>query len=418
MAGSRFGLYFLDKILNISDNNSTSSDVNNTFQSYRVKDIILDDTHPKFKQYGGWNGIGTIEFEAITVNSGGENIKLPVATPLLPYLKNYPLVNEIVLVFRLVSRNIDQADDSTSFYYLNPLSLWNHPHHNAYPNIIHSTQIPEYQQKDYQDIEGGSVRRVTDDSTEIKLNSPKTGGTFVEKTNIHPILPYAGDIIMEGRFGNSIRLGNTSKSKGVIKNNWSGGDSKNGDPITIIRNGQPSNSTEEGWIPLSENINKDLGSIFLTSTQNIPLSTDINSFPAISSDQPATLGAYNKNQIILNSGRLVFNTNSDHLILNSKKSTAISSIEDIGLYSKNGNINVQANLVKLGGTNANQSLILGDNFIDDFKFLLESLNTLCKSIAKETTLGFTPSQAFETSSDIEEILNNLDSFLSKTTKTI
>jgi hypothetical protein len=414
---SRFGLYFLDSILNVIDDTFSPSDNNSSFQSYRVKDIILDNTHPKFKQYGGWNGIGTIEFEAITVNSGGD-IKNPIATPLIPYLKNYPLVNEIVLIFRLASRNIDQADDSTSFYYLNPLSLWNHPHHNAYPNIIHSTQIPDSQQKDYQDIEGGSVRRVTDNSTEINLNPPKIGGTFIEKTNIHPILPYAGDIIMEGRFGNSIRLGNTSKSKGSVKNNWSGGDSKNGDPITIIRNGQPEDSTEEGWIPLSENINKDLGSIFLTSTQNIPLNTDINSFPAISSETPNTIGTYNKNQIILSSGRLVLNTNSDHLILNSKKSTSISSIEDIGLYSKKGNINLQSDLIKLGSTDANQSLILGDSFIKDFDFLLQSLSILCDSLTSEPTLGPASIAASSTKIAIEKILKNMDSFLSKTTKTI
>ena len=30
----------------------------------RVTDIILDSSHPKFKSYGEWNGIGTIFFEA------------------------------------------------------------------------------------------------------------------------------------------------------------------------------------------------------------------------------------------------------------------------------------------------------------------------------------------------------------------
>jgi len=386
-------------------------------QSYRVKDIILDNTHPKFKQYGGWNGIGTIEFEPITKNSGGD-IQNPIATPLIPYLKNYPLVNEIVVVFKLISRDINQANDSTSFYYLNSLSLWNHPHHNAYPNIIHTTQVPNSQQKDYQEIEGGSVRRVTDNSTEINLNSPKIGGTFIEKTNIHPLLSYAGDVIIEGRFGNSLRLGNTSKSKGTIKNLWSGGKSENGDPITILRNGQPSNSTEEGWIPIIENINKDLGSIYLTSTQQIPLSTEINSFPHISSPKPDTIGEYNKNQVILNSGRLVFNSNNDHILINSKKSTSISSIEDIGLYSKKGNINIQSNLVKLGDTSANQSLVLGDNFIKDFEFLLKSLDILCSALTTEPTLGPSSLAASSTKITIEKILKNMDSFLSKVTKTI
>jgi len=404
-------------IKNESFSNNTPLTLDDKFQSYRVKDIILDNTHPKFKQYGGWNGIGTIEFEPITKNSSGDT-QNPIATPLIPYLKNYPLVNEIVVIFKLISRNIYQSNDTPSFYYLNSLSLWNHPHHNAYPNVIHTTQNSDSQSKDYQSIEEGSVRRITDNSTEINLNSPKIGGTFVEKTNIHPLLSYAGDIIVEGRFGNSLRFGNTAKSKGTIKNSWSGGNSENGDPITILRNGQPKESSEEGWIPTVESINKDLGSIYLTSTQSIPLSTNINNFPTITSPKPDTLAGYNKNQIILNSGRLVFNTNSDHIILNSSKSISLSSIEDIGLYSKKGNINIQANLVKLGDTSANQSLVLGDNFINDFEFLLKSLDILCNALTSEPTLGPSALAASSTKITIEKILKNMDSFLSKTTKTI
>ena len=413
--GSKYGLgNFASNTNNTA--NSIIPSLDDKLQSVRVKDIILDDTHPKFKDYGEWNGIGTIEFESIDINAGGDTSN-PIATPLIPYLKNYPLVNEIVLIFRLTDRNIDQVSGTTSFYYLNPLSLWNHPHHNAYPNVIHSTQTPESQQKDYQSIEQGSVRRVTDNSTEINLNSPKAGGTFEEKINIHPILPFAGDNILEGRFGNSIRLGNTAKTKGTIKNNWSG-EGENGDPITIIRNGQPETASEEGWIPLTEDINKDLSSIYLASKQKIPLKTDITSFPAITTEKPLSLGSYNKNQILLNSGRLVFSTNSDHIILNSKKSISLSSIEDIALYSKKGNINVQGNLVKLGDTSANQSLVLGDNFIEQFEFLLNSLSLLLDALTSEPQLGPSSIAADATKTVIEKILASKDSLLSKTTKTI
>ena len=413
--GSKYGLgNFASNTNNTA--NSIIPSLDDKLQSVRVKDIILDDTHPKFKDYGEWNGIGTIEFESIDINAGGDTSN-PIATPLIPYLKNYPLVNEIVLIFRLTYRNIDQVSGTTSFYYLNPLSLWNHPHHNAYPNVIHSTQTPESQQKDYQSIEQGSVRRVTDNSTEINLNSPKAGGTFEEKINIHPILPFAGDNILEGRFGNSIRLGNTAKTKGTIKNNWSG-EGENGDPIIIIRNGQPETASEEGWIPLTEDINKDLSSIYLASKQKIPLKTDITSFPAITTEKPLSLGSYNKNQILLNSGRLVFSTNSDHIILNSKKSISLSSIEDIALYSKKGNINVQGNLVKLGDTSANQSLVLGDNFIEQFEFLLNSLSLLLDALTSEPQLGPSSIAADATKTVIEKILASKDSLLSKTTKTI
>jgi hypothetical protein len=48
----------------------------------------------------------------------------------------------------------------------------------------------------------------------------------------------------------------------------------NGDPITILRNGQPTKTSPEGWIPITENINNDLSSIYLTSTQKIPFIGD------------------------------------------------------------------------------------------------------------------------------------------------
>ena len=41
---------------NVSSGGSTTS----TILAYRVKDIILDDTHKDFKKYGEWNGIGTV----------------------------------------------------------------------------------------------------------------------------------------------------------------------------------------------------------------------------------------------------------------------------------------------------------------------------------------------------------------------
>ena len=151
------------------------------------------------------------------------------------------------------------------------ISLWNHPHHNAYPNPI-TKNLPNYQQNDYQQTEAGSVRRVTDGSTDIKFNSPinPSQATFIERTNIHPLLPFAGDVIYQGRWGNSIRFGSTAKPiVGEAINDWSEV-GENGSPLTIIRNGQNPNEGDEGWVPITENINDDLSSIYCTSTQQIP----------------------------------------------------------------------------------------------------------------------------------------------------
>ena len=218
--------------------------------SVRVVDIVLDNQHPKFSDYGGWNGIGTINFEEVSINSF-EKKDLGVATPLLPFLKNYPLINEIVLIFTLPSRDIGGGNDAPNFYYLNPISIWNHPHHNAYPSSTKVDDLPDSSQKDYQLIEAGSVRRVSDESTDINLNSPtapigSNGGIFIEELDVYPLLPFSGDNIFEGRFGNSIRLGSTSKTSNILySNNWSNF-GKNGSPVTVIRNGEDANNDNEG----------------------------------------------------------------------------------------------------------------------------------------------------------------------------
>lgn len=389
--------------------------------SVRVIDIVLDNQHPKFNDYGGWNGIGTVEVENINIDQLEKKTTL-IATPLLPYAKNYPLVNELVLLFKLPNRNLDKGNSSPSYYYLNPVNLWNHPHHNAMPGNTSLDDIPTSQQKDYQSIEAGSVRRVTDESTEINLNSPianigSNGGQFIEKLNIHPLLPFSGDNIFEGRFGNSLRLGSTSKTTNILyKNNWSE-TGESGNPITILRNGQDPNSSDEGWTPIIEDVNKDLSSIYLTSTQTIPLISEFRSYPSITGIQPDTLQSYNKPQIILNSGRLVFNTNLDSILLNSKDHIALSSINDIGLFSRRGNINLRANNVKLGGVNATEPLILGETFMTQFGALLDAIRYLADALTEEPGLAVTADMAENLKLIIDGFKGQLGIMLSKNVQT-
>jgi hypothetical protein len=152
------------------------------------------------------------------------------------------------------------------------VALLNHPNHNAYASNSNGT--PPTQQKGYNQTELGNTSKITDQTLEINL-----GNTFIERSNIHPLLPFEGDVIYEGRWGNSIRLGSTNKRKilGLIPdalNNWSTGKSTSGDPILILRNGQ-GQQAKEGWLPIEEDINNDESSIYLTSTQKIPLELPI-----------------------------------------------------------------------------------------------------------------------------------------------
>jgi hypothetical protein len=258
---AQYGFSALNYQLNANANNNFAN-ANaiaqaNLIRAVRVLSIVLDETHPRFKELGEWNGLGIIEYEDVI--NPLPSPSLPIARPLTGNFKNLPLINEVVYIIALPDTEIESISSNTIEYYINIVSLWNHPHHNAFPTTPNT--LPPTQQKDYIQTEAGNVRRVTDQSTEIFL-----GKTFVERSNIHPLLPFEGDMLYEGRWGNSIRIGSTVKN---TPNNWStvGTD---GDPILIIRNGQGV-QTEEGWVPTVEDINNDDSSIYATSTQKIPL---------------------------------------------------------------------------------------------------------------------------------------------------
>jgi hypothetical protein len=421
MIGSKFGFagqnqpYSTDSSL--TNINRRIEDLTNKLIPARVIDVILDETHPDFPNLGEWNSIGIIKYELINFPEG-EQVAKKIAKPLLANIKTFPLKNEIVFLIRLPDTDsLSNLTNNEIYYYLTLVSMWNHPHHNALPNPLNSDIISKSQRKDYKSIEDGNTRRITDSPVEINLNSTNnSGGKFVERINIHPILPFTGDNIFEGRFGNSIRLGSTVKSNSLYQNNWST-TGQEGDPIIIIRNGQPINSSDEGWLPTVENINNDLSSIYFTSTQRIPINVSSKNYSGISAEQiPLYPISYNQNQIILNSGRILFNSSTDSILLSSQKVISLSANEDIGISTRK-NVTLTGDLIKLGGINAGESLLLGDSFIKQFKVLLEAMNLLCDALVAEPALkGGAPAAA----SQLKTIINLIKdkNYLSRFSKTI
>jgi len=372
---AKFGFSALNQSLNANLNNNYNAqnaiDQMNLIRAVRVLSIVLDETHPRFKELGEWNGLGIIEYE--DVNNPLPSQSPPTARPLTGNNKNLPLVNEIVYTIGLPDTDIDSISSNSADYYINIVSLWNHPHHNAYPTAPNA--LPPTQQKDYVQTQIGSIRRVTDQSTEIFL-----GKTFIERSNIHPILPFEGDIISEGRWGNSIRIGSTVKN---TPNNWSTVGT-NGDPILIIRNGQ-GKQTEEGWIPTVEDINNDDSSAYFTSTQKIPLKASSTLYDSYQT-QPTSPEQYAGKQVILNSGRLVFNSTVDHILLSSNQTVGFSAVQGFNFDTKS-NFIVNASSVKLGGKTATEPLLKGDSTIAILTDLIDELYKLTIALQSVTPSG-------------------------------
>lgn len=432
---ARTGIAFLSNFVNKAKGriNEAIKQLDSNVIAARVVDVSLNSNSTLWDQTGRWKGVGTIQFQFIN-SATREDVILSgnsqLARPLFPNIKQYPLVNEVVLLFHLPTADaIAGMSNGMEYYYLNTISLWNHPEQNSYPNPLLNQSSPS-QTSDYEQIELGNTRKVNDESTDLDLNG-NSGGDFVEKGFIHPIIPYAGDVILEGRFGNSVRFGSTQNINGkAISNNWSS-TGESGSPIVILKNGQnPETQTEEpGWVPVSENINEDLSSIYLTSNQQIPIEVAVQQkttgqgttvpFASVIKDVPEAPFSFQQQQIILNSGRLLFNSSIDDILLSSQKSIVLESINEIGIKSQKSNVNLVAEkgTISLGKQNARESLVLGDSFMTQFTSLLDNMEALCGALKNETSLQIASATANLVQEQIKNIKNQVPNLTSNLVKT-
>jgi hypothetical protein len=336
----------------------------------RVTDIILDENHPKYNK--GLSQLGTIEGNKISPD-GTVDTKIINANPSPNGMFKYPTVNEYVVAWRTVSPN----EPSGMWVYGNPVSVWGILSPNVSPFPTSTLDLtPPSQKLDYTQVEAGAFNVVDNTVQEISFNSPNapSQATFIEKTNIHPLMPFMGDIIYEGRWSNSLRFGSTTKSKSTYRNNWSTS-GKNGDPITILRNGQPRNATDFGAEPITENISNDLSSIYLTSYQKLPFSIANENF--LSYTTPPTLpSSFTSPQIIANSSRVIINAKDDSVLISGQKSVGISSNDSVNIESKQ--VYIDSIDLKLGSINASQPVLKGNDTVE----LLKQLTTIMQGLSQ------------------------------------
>ena len=294
----------------------------------RVVDVILDNSHPEFEKYGKWAAIGAVKYRVLNRDIDENNSQnLPIAFPLQSHIKHIPLKNEIVLIVSSPSELLDESSNNVKNYYLDIVNLWNHPHHNGFPD---------------------------DTEQDIEL-----GEDFQELADVNPMRPFEGDIIFEGRQGQSLRF-----STGIPnKTPWIG---KQGDPITILSNGQV--TTDEGFTTITEDINEDFSSLYLTSNQQVKLAPS-QTFSLFS---PQDIGIYEESQFLANSNRVV---------LNSRDSILGTAANQIGFKATDvyleGTSNVQVNAprIQLGEKNT-QPVLKGDDTVKLMRDLLTELQNL------------------------------------------
>jgi hypothetical protein len=242
------------------------------FQIGRVKSVVLGPNSPDGKKnpnYRSPSDIGSIKYELLysaLSTSKSKEVSEP-AYPMWYFIRQYPVVNEIVLIVVGPSIGLNDGATKQQYYYMPAYGMWNNPNHNGFPNM-----------EEWADYLNTFANKPTYSGNATDSKTLPLGYTFEENPKIKDLQPFEGDTIIQARFGQSIRFGSTVS---VLSNDntWSKNkEGTNGNPITIITNRQGERVVRNKFDSIVEDINKDGSSIYMTSTQEIDLK-DLYNFP-------------------------------------------------------------------------------------------------------------------------------------------
>ena len=320
-----------------------------SFVPARVKDIILDNTHPEYNKFGGPNSVGVVKYEIVGRTSTYENTEeLPGAFPLNNTIRTLPLKNEIVLLQVAPDSQIKEIKSNVKLtYYSTIVGLWNHPNHNASPS---------------------------DEDENLDL-----GEEVEESDSTNPMQPFPGDFILEGRLGQSLRFTGYKGERNIFSD-----DENNGLPLTILSNGQE--DIGNTYDHLVENVNDDYSSIYLTSNHRVPLVPARDKYDSLKT-APVRSDQFTGNQIVVNGGRLYFNAKSDDINLNAKNYITMTS--DIVGIDGEQYIGLDAEKIYLGRVAKElerQPVILGDSLEVFLNELLNGLKGVANAMTKAKTI--------------------------------
>lgn len=306
-------------ILATSNSTETARAVPDPFYEGLVVDVVLDHMHPQYAK-DGYN-VGSIKVRIFSIHNSRSDELLDWADPLDSTIQEMPLIGELVMVHKILG----------NFFYTRKVFLAHRLQENGMLRL-----------NDALNNRAKQLKSNASSAEEITIEKHKFGQYFKPDSRVRQLKHFEGDVIIQGRMGNSIRFGSSQMDP-----------SSNGmAPSIILRTGQgkdiekTDSTREEIFGLILEDINKDASSIWMLADQTVPFEpTTINagSFYRSITNPPQK---FDKAHIILNSDRLILNAKKTHIMLfsneeiylNSFKKTSIDTDDSIVLTA---NIDIQ-----------------------------------------------------------------------------
>jgi hypothetical protein len=251
----------------------------------------------------------------VYINSKFETIKN--IQPWNSNIKQIPVTGESILIFETINEKSGYKTEFPKYYYIQPLNLQS----NINNNILPTTE-----------------------------QDPELDSDFDASVATSPLQPYRGDLLIEGRWGNSIRFGSTITSGNYnVPTTWKG--SKTGDPILILSN---TTKRETGKKFITESLKDDKSaSISLSSTQQfreLDLKKSLRKYTKETE--------YNQSQLVAQANRIVLRSDKDVTIIDSNKAVVLNS-----------------DRVLIGNDKAESPMVHGDELFNILKEMLSIMLT-------------------------------------------
>jgi hypothetical protein len=348
-----------------------------------VYDVILDETHPyAVNNEIGSLFIGSILFRTIDNLISTED-ELPIAHPIDKNFKSIPVKNEIVEIYDLID----------GMYGYRRLTININPSVTNTGNSIKNSFTPVKESSStISDYKTTSVTGITNTNFDNSSKFDGFGKYYNPQIGLHKLKLYEGDSIIESRFGQSIRFSAYNNTKTEFS------------PTIILRNSESSkNRKETESISVEEDINRDGSILAMTSNQyQLPFqpgtvddngTSDFETKPDSFQNYPSKLIG---DQLLINSGRLIFSAKSAEMIFYSKKNYGFISDGGLSIDNKlgidisvNDNINVITNSRDIVLYTDNGSIFLGNKDMEPLvkgQQLVEILSELIDAITRQIFL--------------------------------
>ena len=244
--------------------------------------------------------------------------------PLNPNFQTTPVVGEIVIGVKYLGQ----------LFFTTQLNLFGNPNFNTQHGISVGKKKDTLSSSDgIDDLPNSDDRGI------------ETGHYFKKMDDARKLLPNEGDVIIEGRFCNSIRIGSDIRNENEES------------PNMIFSVGH----TIEGdtKVPIEEKIDTDSSSVYLTSNQelNFTIGAESQLIPA----------PYDGKQILLSSNRIILNTKEGgDILFSSNNNVGISAVKEVVIESPT---------TKIGGTDATEPIVLGDTLESKINDILTIIET-------------------------------------------